>query len=229
MAIFNQDRSSWREAAADLWRVTFFGEPRRGWEAVGWRHLAIGLSATWLVGLGRWWDDPRDLPVYQRLGMMSVGYVFILALVLLGLISLMKQGCPPYRHMLIFVTMTALPAALYATPIEFWVDELTAVRLNLTLLSIVALWRVVLLILFIHRYLRTSAFYATLVVLIEMSLIVFFLTCFGLLHVVDIMGGTRGSREEILANYLGHVLMLCMIVCPLSGLLLGVYHWMHRR
>jgi hypothetical protein len=37
------------------------------------RHLAFGLVCTWLVGMGRWWDDP-GANLLQHLGLGSVIY-----------------------------------------------------------------------------------------------------------------------------------------------------------
>src|SRR3712207_7552248 len=43
--------------------------------------LAFGLACTWLVGVGRYWDNPRA-SLLQHLGVGSVVYVFALALLL---------------------------------------------------------------------------------------------------------------------------------------------------
>ena len=43
------------------------------------RHLAWGLAWTWIVGIGRWWDDP-GARLLQHLGLGSVIYIFVLSL-----------------------------------------------------------------------------------------------------------------------------------------------------
>jgi len=35
------------------------------------RHLALGLLLRWLVGMGRWWEDPRA-GLLQHLGIGSI-------------------------------------------------------------------------------------------------------------------------------------------------------------
>ena len=44
-------------------------------------YLVFGLLATWLAGVGRYWDNPRA-ELWQYLGLGSVAYVFVLALLL---------------------------------------------------------------------------------------------------------------------------------------------------
>ena len=47
-------------------RVLFFRASREELLDLDRRHLALGLLATWLVGIGRYWDSPRAR-LYQRL------------------------------------------------------------------------------------------------------------------------------------------------------------------
>ena len=42
------------------------------------RHLALGLLFTWMVGMGRWWEDPQA-GLLQHLGIGSLIYVFALS------------------------------------------------------------------------------------------------------------------------------------------------------
>jgi hypothetical protein len=100
-------------------------------------HLAFGLLCTWLVGVGRWWEDPKA-NLLQHLGVGSVAYVFILAgflwLVLWPLI-------PPnwsFLNALAFVSLTAPPAILYAIPVRHGLPLHTAQTVRLWLLAIVA-------------------------------------------------------------------------------------------
>ena len=41
-------------------------------------HFIAGLIGTWIVGMGRYWDDP-SAKLLQHLGMGSVIYIFVLA------------------------------------------------------------------------------------------------------------------------------------------------------
>ena len=52
---------------------------------------------------------------------------------------------------LIFVTLTSLPALLYAIPVEKFMSLETAQTANVIFLAIVASWRVALLIVFLKR------------------------------------------------------------------------------
>jgi hypothetical protein len=45
------------------------------------RHLTFGLVCTWLVGMGRYWDDPGARMV-QHLGLGSVIYTGVLSIFL---------------------------------------------------------------------------------------------------------------------------------------------------
>ncbi len=42
-------------------------------------HFVVGLVGTWIVGMGRYWDDP-GASLLQHLGLGSVIYIFALAL-----------------------------------------------------------------------------------------------------------------------------------------------------
>jgi hypothetical protein len=47
-----------------------------------WRaFLIFGLFFTWLAGVGRYWDNPRA-DLWQSLGLGSLVYVFVLALMI---------------------------------------------------------------------------------------------------------------------------------------------------
>lgn len=212
---------TWGRAFTDLMRVTFFGQPKAGWHQLHTRHLIIGLIATWIVGIGRWWDDPRSLSVLQRAGLGSLLYVFVLAAVVCVLIYLTTHKPLHYMDILTMITMTAPPAILYAIPIEIWVDDITAVRLNLALLTVVALWRVALLIVFTTRYHQTKWFDVATTQIIYLSMIVFFISCSGSMSIVDIMGGIRDQdeRTKILASYYEGAILTCIIAFPTCLLL----------
>lgn len=103
-------------------------------------HLAIGLVCTWLVGMGRHWDNPRiEMPM--SLGVGSLAYVFVLALLLLIVGWPFRSELWTYRRILTMVVLSAPPAAIYAIPVERWLDFETARSVNVWFLAIVALWR----------------------------------------------------------------------------------------
>ena len=45
------------------------------------RFIGFGLACTWLAGVGRYWDNPHA-PLFQRLGLGSVVYAFVLSVAL---------------------------------------------------------------------------------------------------------------------------------------------------
>src|SRR5262245_65218512 len=92
---------------------SFRSDLENHWQA----YLAWGLFTTWLVGVGRYWDHP-SAALWQYLGLGSLAYVFILALVLWAIALPLRPANWSYRGVLIFVTLTSLPALLYAIPVE---------------------------------------------------------------------------------------------------------------
>jgi len=85
--------------------------------ALKYRELAFGLGCTWLVGMGRWWEDPKA-SLLQHLGLGSVAYVFILAFFLWLVLWPLTPLHWSLLNVLIFVTLTSPPAILYAIPVR---------------------------------------------------------------------------------------------------------------
>lgn len=103
----------------------------------GWLYLLVGLLCAWAAGIGRYWDHPRA-ELWQRLGGGSVLYCFVLALVLYLFMLPLRPRNWNYLNVLIFVSMTAPPALLYALPTEMVFNMEAAQRVNLVFLSIVS-------------------------------------------------------------------------------------------
>jgi hypothetical protein len=114
------------------------------------RHLAFGLVATWLVGIGRYWDDP-GAHVLQHAGVGSLAYVVVLAAILWAVARPIGADGWSYRRVLTLVTLTSPPAVLYAIPVERLVGVEAAIRINVWFLAVVATWRVALLVFFQRR------------------------------------------------------------------------------
>ena len=124
-----------------LFRILTFRITAEEIDALGWRDLLLGLACTWVVGIGRWWDDPRA-PAWSRLGLGSLLYVIVLAIVLrLALLPLRVRN-DRYFTVLTYVTLTAPPAILYAIPVERWMSMQAAQAVNAWFLAVVAAWRV---------------------------------------------------------------------------------------
>jgi len=118
-------------------RILTFRTDTRDYECLDHRYLALGLGLTWVVGVGRYWDNPRAEDL-QRWGVGSVAYVFALS----ALLWLVGVGIKPvrwsYRNVLTFVTLTAPPGLLYAIPVERALSPDEARAVNLAFLAVVA-------------------------------------------------------------------------------------------
>ena len=133
---------SMTDVIATAFRVLMFratGEELRGLDR---RHLVLGLSLTWLVGIGRWWEDPRA-GALQHLGVGSLVYVVVLSF-FLWLIIRPLSARTHYLNTLTYITLTAPPAILYAIPVRSWLDLDVAQQARLWFLAIVTIWRVAL-------------------------------------------------------------------------------------
>lgn len=159
------------------------------------RHLAFGLAATWIAGMGRYWDHP-DANWAQHLGLGSLVYVFALALFLWLVVMPMRPRHWSYRGVLTFVTLTSPPAILYAIPVERFTDLALAQSINFWFLAVVALWRVALLLWFLRRVAGLSWWIVIVSSLLPLALIVVALAALNLEHVVfQIMAGVHGKDE----------------------------------
>lgn len=116
----------------------------------GGRYLAFGLFCTWLVGMGRWWDDP-GAQWFQHLGLGSLAYVFVMASLLWVVMAPLRPRHWSWLRVLTFVTLTSPPAALYAIPVERFLTMSQAVSANVWFLALVASWRVALLLFYLRR------------------------------------------------------------------------------
>ncbi len=169
-------------------------------------YLALGLLAAWLAGIGRYWDNPRA-EVWQHMGLGSLAYVFILSLILWLLIKPLRPENWSYKSVLIFVGMTSPPAILYAIPVEKFFTLETAQTINVWFLAVVAVWRVVLLFLYLIRSAKLEGFTVIVAALLPLVIIVSVLTMLNLEHVVfRIMGGL--TEDEKSANDTAYVILV---------------------
>lgn len=188
-------------------------------------YLAFGIGVTWLAGIGRYWDNPRA-DLWQYLGLGSVAYIFVLAFILWVMIMPLKPANWSYRNVLLFVSLTALPALLYAIPVERFMSLDSAQQANVWFLAVVALWRVALLVIYLHRVARLPVESVIVATLLPLTLIVTALTMLNLEHVVfNIMAGL--SEHEPSANDSAYLILMLItwISVLLSPLLLILYFW----
>lgn len=169
--------------------------------------LIFGLTCTWLAGIGRYWDNPQARG-FQHAGLGSLAYVFIMAALLWGVVAPLRPLHWSYRNVLLFVALTSPPALLYAVPVERFLTLETAAHANAWFLAVVALWRVLLWLWFLHRICGVGAFGALSAGLLPLVAIVVALTLLNLEHVVfDLMAGlsagVRGPNDRAYAFVLG--------------------------
>lgn len=197
------------------------------------QYLLFGLAFTWLSGIGRYWDNSRA-DWWQTLGLGSVVYVFFMALVLWVIVLPLKPRNWSYQNVLLFVALTAPPALLYAIPVERLFSLETAQNINVWFLAVVAVWRVVLLFLFLKRSAKLSGCAVLVACLLPLTLIVSALAALNLEHVVfKLMAGLEEHEKS--GNDVAYVILLIITYFSglLSPLLLASYGWMvfkrHRR
>ncbi len=180
-----------RLVVSDVWRLLTFRLSREDFLRFDYGHLAVGLVLTWIVGMGRWWDDP-GANLLQHLGVGSVIYIFVLAFVLWLVVRPFSPPDWTYKRVLTFVSLTSPPALLYAIPVERFFELSTARSMNVWFLAAVALWRVALLFYYLRRFARLKIFTVVVSALLPMMAIVATLTVLNLERAVfDVMGGLR--------------------------------------
>ena len=156
---------------ADEARLLTFRRPSPAIQTEWKLFLAFGLCMTWLAGMGRYWDNPRA-EMWQQLGLGSLIYVFVLALLIWALVAPLRPRNWSYRNVLLFITLTAPPALLYAVPVEQFMPPGMARATNAWFLAVVAAWRVALLVIFLARIARLTAGVVVVATLLPLSMIV---------------------------------------------------------
>jgi hypothetical protein len=158
-------------------------------------YLAFGLFFTGLAGIGRYWDNPRA-EWWQQLGLGSIAYVFVLALLLWFVVAPLRPKRWSYQSVLVFLTLTAPPAVLYAIPVERFLPLSDAQAANAWFLFVVAAWRVALLVWFLRSAAGLSGGAVGVATLLPLTLIIVALGVLNLEHVVfEIMSGNRGAAS----------------------------------
>ncbi len=219
-------------------RVLFLRSTNDDYRSFNYLHLAVGLVCTWLVGMGRHWDNPRvDLPL--SLGVGSLAYVFVLALLLFTVGLPFRDKEWTYRRVLTMVVLSAPPAVLYAVPVERWMDFETARSMNLWFLAIVAAWRMLIWGRFVFLMLPAQFNWITClsVVLMPVSVIAVTLIVLNLEKaVVDFMAGLLPPPEGTTADeayqwlIIGGVLSLYVLpVVAIAYIASWVIRWKKAR
>ena len=160
------------------------------------KHFIAGLAGTWVVGMGRYWDD-NGASLLQHVGLGSVIYIFALSLFIWLLLIPYRIERWSYFIVLTFVALTSFPAIFYAIPVERFLSIETANTMNVWFLAIVAIWRLCLLFYFLKTFTKLSTGNVLTVTLMPICLIITVLTALNLHRVVfDIMGGRRNPTPH---------------------------------
>ncbi len=178
-------------------------------------HFIAGLIGTWVVGMGRYWDDP-GAKLLQHLGLGSVIYIFVLAALIWLILLPFKVEKWSYFIVVTFIGLTSFPAIFYAIPVERFFSIDTANTINVWFLAIVAAWRLGLLYYFLKKFTRLSLGNILTVTLMPICLIISVLTFLNLHRVVfNIMGGVRNPTPHD-SSY-----VILMLLTGISVILIG--------
>jgi len=200
-------------------------------EALGPRHLAYGLLVTWAVGIGRYWDHP-DPYLLQSLGLGSLAVMCGLVLLLYLLLLPLRPARWSLGHLFTFVTLTALPALLYAIPVERFMTLADARMVNVWFLAAVALWRVLMLGRYLAQWTDLSGPVLIAALLLPLALVVALLTLLNLEQAVfDVMSGLReeGTANDAAYQWLFVISMFSYLGSPVLALVYGFAVWSRRR
>ncbi|HEX8737451.1 MAG TPA: hypothetical protein VF721_19115 [Pyrinomonadaceae bacterium] len=174
---------------SDALRLLTFRLTREEMLRLGWAHFAFGLVCAWIVGAGRYWDNP-GVGLLQHSGVGSVIYIFALSLLLWFVVRPLRPRDWSYFYVVTFVALAAPPAILYAIPVQMFFGIGTANDINAVFLLIVSVWRVALLVFFLKRFAALNAGYVFIVTFLPITLIVFALVLLNPEKAVfSIMGG----------------------------------------
>ena len=192
----DKTRTAWKSVPRTIVRFLTFRSTRDEMLSFGGKHLALGLVCTWLVGIGRYWDNPR-VSLMQHLGIGSLVYIYALALLLYLIVLPLRPKDWSFFRVFTFVSLVSPPAFLYAIPVERFFDLDNANSINAVFLGIVAAWRVALLVFYLRRFAALEWFKVVTVTLLPLTLIIVTLTILNLDRVVfDFMGGISPSTRS---------------------------------
>lgn len=213
----------WFDVAKTCLRLLCFRATQSELVQLNWKHFVFGVCCTWIVGVGRYWDNPR-VGLLQHLGVGSVVYIFILSTFLWLIIYPMRPAHWSWLRVLTFVSLVSPPAILYAIPVEKIYPLPMANTLNAWFLAIVAAWRVALLFFFLRRLGDLDWFSIVISALLPLTMIVVTLTVLNLEKVVfDLMGGLVNPSGNDTAyailmwlTFISILLFIPILICYLS-------------
>ena len=179
-----------------LIKLLTFKMTREEMLAFNMKQFYLGLAGTWIVGMGRYWDD-TGANWMQHLGLGSVIYIFVLALFIWLIMLPFKIKNWSYFTVVTFIGLTSFPAIFYAIPVEKFLSIETSNTINVWFLAIVAAWRLGLLYYFLKHFTKLSRGNIITVTLMPICVIISVLTVLNLHRVVfNIMGGRRNPTPH---------------------------------
>lgn len=191
-------------------------------------YLVVGLLSTWLVGMGRYWDNLRA-NIWQHLGVGSVVYIFALSAFIWLILLPFKLKNWSYIRLLTFISLCSIPAILYAIPVEKFMLFDTAKSVNAWFLGIVALWRILLLFRFLKVYDDLRIDEVMTCVFLPIVLIINALAVMNLEHVVfNLMSGNDKNSANDTAYIIVIILTLISWILVLP-LLINYFYDIHLR
>lgn len=209
-----------------IFKILFFCFTKRDIHVFDRRHFLIGITGTWLAGIGRYWDHPQA-NLLQYLGLGSIIYIFILSLLIYLVTLPYKLNQWSYFKVLTFISLTSFPAILYAIPVEKFLPLGVAASVNAWFLGIVALWRLALLFRFLKVYDHLKWWNAFFISVFPMCLLIVTLTALNLEKAVfDIMAGLRNTtgREKAYGVLLTLTYFSLILFLPLLfGYIIGIF------
>jgi hypothetical protein len=221
---------SFKKVISDVFRLLTFRITREEMLGFGWAHLAFGLISTWIVGVGRYWDNP-GVEFLQQFGVGSLLYVFALSLLLWFVVKPFGHKDWSYFRVVTFVALVSPPAILYAIPVQMYFSIDEANELNAVFLMIVSIWRVALLVFFLRRFAELSVFRVLVTTLLPITMIIFALVMLNLEKAVfSLMGGfinrTPNDKAFFILSVISFFAMLAfpILLVAYVALLIAEFH-----
>jgi len=199
------------------WKLLTFRISRKEISEFAMPHFLLGLFGTWIVGMGRYWDDSGAI-LLQHIGLGSVIYIFVLSAIIWLIVKPFRVKRWNYFRVLTFVSLTSFPAVFYAIPVEKFVSLPVANKINVWFLAVVALWRLLLLFYFLRVFAQLSRLNVFTLALMPMCAIISVLTMLNLHRVVfNIMGGVRNAtpHDDAYTVLMGLTVVSMIMVIPL--------------
>lgn len=203
---------------------------RQGWLFAGVLVATAALGREYdAVSL---WHQPHDLLGSFAASLLLSSLLFLWMWVGLALCGF--RLVRPWRHAIVFLTgywLTAPLAWLYAFPIEAIRGEIPSLRFNLTALSVVSIWRVLLFARISSIQFRIPFAVTLFWILVPCMVIAFFGLLSSMMSMVSLMGGIRLSQsQQILLDYQGAVLVgLWWSFLPVLVVAIALTVWLAKR